>query len=1464
MAKIQRTFVGGKMNKGLDERLLPPGQYRDALNIQVSTSTGSDVGAIENIPGNVLKNGGPENENWASNFGISVSTNVVGSVVDGENDKIYYLVASQNASISLIAEYDQGNGLVDLVLVDLNSILSWNWKQPITGINILDGFLLFTDNNKEPKKINIARFKAGTSEIQTHSQVFGRAFVEADITVIKKRPQEAPSLETKATKKTSTGVGCGLDPVEVTHNFSLSGVTTGDNVPVPNGTEVDLNFSGLNDWAVDDIVILNASKPREKNLIDEYRVRAKVKTPLPTGSPYTYKLEVLSASSDMASENLVWSCLLEEDPPMFENKFPRFAYRWKYIDGEYSAFSPFSEPAFIGGDFEYKSSKAHNVGMKNNLRYLRIHTFETPPDDVTEIDILYKETNSTGIYKVDSVGDTATEYEITSEIVGPIIEPNQFLRTFDNVPRKAKSQEVVSNRIVYGNYTQGYDITNKPNITASVTSTNHPQLKRANSSVKSLRNYQVGVVFGDAYGRETPVFTSENASVTVDKQSAVKVNSISAQASGTAPAWATYFKYYIKDVSGEYYNLALDRFFPADDGNVWLSFPSAERNKLQEGDFLALKKVHDDEASVDEDIRYKALSISNETPDDVLYKKTVIAEHQVSSCNVGEGDTVITFNGPRSDFNTKFAQAFNQGGFIRLQTANGQTDLYELKEGGPTQSVPQGGSDSVNYRVVLEEALGSEIAGSNVAVSKIAVIDYIARPRRMYNGKFFVKINIDANFKDFLIDPQHQLNPVYENVAVAAGDNPIITPVNSVRTVDDTTPEIISQVAWRDHQSNAYTTPDYPEQGSNQFTLLYLPHDEALTGSNTIDNTDLDITSPDVGAEWFVNNMKVGKFIKFEQDPDQNYYKITNISTLVRARADAASPYSGRDIELVRTFTLDKNIQNNPASDWGGTISTTSVTKYDFEIFRQTTDWDTFLDEFNVEFSSSSPAIFETIPQETLDLDIYYEATDALIIDNYTNAISIDWFNCYSFGNGVESNRIRDDFNAPTLDKGSKASAPLDEPYAQEVRKTGLIYSGIFNSISGVNNLNQFNMAEKITKDLEPIYGGIQKLHARDTSLVAFCEDKIYRILIDKDAIYNADGNPNLIASNRVLGDASAFAGEYGISTNPESFASYGFRIYFADKKRSSVLRLSMDGITSISDKGMSEYIEDAFKAETNSYIWGSYDQTTGCYNLAINNETLSFQEKVNGWPTRLSYMAVAGQSLNNEYYTFNQANLYEHSAESNRNTFYGQEYNASVKVIFNDQPSSIKNFKALSYEGDTGWAAEVVTQEQDGSVSTWVKKEGIYYNFISGKAGTWDNDAQSGTLKAEAFNVQGLGYPTSVVNNDNNPSGNVDDVYTIVFPHINDSAQIKDVLFTKRPDNDIHSVGTIESINRVTNTITVKNTTGKGLGSTSTTNFLFIVKDEYKNTSGVIGYYADVEMTTSSVAKKELFAINSEVFISS
>ena len=52
MPEIKNTFTQGKMNKDLDERIIPNGQYRDAMNVQVSTSDGSDIGTVQNILGN--------------------------------------------------------------------------------------------------------------------------------------------------------------------------------------------------------------------------------------------------------------------------------------------------------------------------------------------------------------------------------------------------------------------------------------------------------------------------------------------------------------------------------------------------------------------------------------------------------------------------------------------------------------------------------------------------------------------------------------------------------------------------------------------------------------------------------------------------------------------------------------------------------------------------------------------------------------------------------------------------------------------------------------------------------------------------------------------------------------------------------------------------------------------------------------------------------------------------------------------------------------------------------------------------------------------------------------------------------------------------------------------------------------------------------------------------------------------
>jgi hypothetical protein len=302
---------------------------------------------------------------------------------------------------------------------------------------------------------------------------------------------------------------------------------------------------------------------------------------------------------------------------------------------------------------------------------------------------------------------------------------------------------------------------------------------------------------------------------------------------------------------------------------------------------------------------------------------------------------------------------------------------------------------------------------------------------------------------------------------------------------------------------------------------------------------------------------------------------------------------------------------------------------------------------------------------------------------------TLSWYNCYSFGNGVESNRVDDVFNKIHLTPGARVSTVFED-YKEEHRKYGLIYSGLYNSIGGVNNLNQFIAAEKITKDINPIYGSIQKLHTRDTDLITLCEDKVLKIMANKDAVYNADGNLQLTATENVLGQAVPFVGEYGISRNPESFVTEAYRSYFTDKQRGAVLRLSRDGLTPISEHGMKDWFRDNLKI-TNTIV-GSYDDRNDEYNITLKDRvidgkssptTVSFREDVKGWVSFKSFTPENAISCANDYFTINEGKLYKHYDETvDRNTFYGYYNNSSLNVVLNDSPGSIKSFHTLDYEG--------------------------------------------------------------------------------------------------------------------------------------------------------------------------------------
>ena len=183
----------------------------------------------------------------------------------------------------------------------------------------------------------------------------------------------------------------------------------------------------------------------------------------------------------------------------------------------------------------------------------------------------------------------------------------------------------------------------------------------------------------------------------------------------------------------------------------------------------------------------------------------------------------------------------------------------------------------------------------------------------------------------------------------------------------------------------------------------------------------------------------------------------------------------------------------------------------------------------------------------------------------------------------VEESRIRGGFNMSGVDFGARAYMVADKPN-QINKSSSLIYSGIYNSRTGVNNTNSFPTGQAITRSLDPINGSIQKIHTTESDLIIFQENKISKAPMNKSIIYSSEGVA-VAPQSLVIGQTEPYLGEYGISRNPESFAISGFRKYFADKDRGVILRLSRDGITEISSYGMRDYFKDYLSSISEDWV---------------------------------------------------------------------------------------------------------------------------------------------------------------------------------------------------------------------------------------------------------------------------------------
>jgi hypothetical protein len=993
------------MNKSLDERLLPPGEYRDALNIEVSSVEGTNIGAVKNVQGNTklttLEYDGQP---------LLQDTVCIGAASDDAKGVIYWFVHAPTSGVDMIVSYNEKVDALTYHVVSV-SVLNFNPQYLITGVNIIDDLLIWTDNYNQPRKINVTRAYAPPflgSDVIT----------EADIALIQAPPITAPTVVMKS-----------------------------------------------------------------------------------VGNSQDY-------------------CV---------SRFVSFAYRYKYLDGEYSAMSQFSDAAFIPSGFNLNEDLYVNDGMSNIYNAADI-SFNTGNSNVVEVALCFKLNDSNVINVIEKFDkeeqgwlDNSTQtIEFGAKRVYTTLPESELLRIYDNVPREAKAQTIMGNRVMFGNYVDGFDIVDS----------NNQQIQL---------DYTL-----EAITQEIPDENSIGSSFNFDS--------------------SVYDPAFVEPPVGPFDNVV----------TLDLSGVTIEQNDnlVIEFELEGVECYTGSGASVAAVVNSRPFSFSKAIRIDANYANAAALAASTSFIdNIGTVSNIQP-----------------------IVTACSGTTLSDLFGCAATSPVLTGGAYPFPPNLIELTRLGYGFSAINQPVDMSSTT---------------------ANSIDFAI-------PVMKFLVEVVGAPDVYLyqyyKINSVK---------ISYIKYHGNKS-LHSNRGYElgiiymdEFGRNSTTLicetnsLFLPPTTSVT--RNVIRTYIN-NLPPVWATRYKFSIKQSKGDYNIIYSNQHYFtsalgtwfKLDGQNQLIPAvgsrlivKADANGPLT----TSVMVEVLD--IQSQPT----GFIASAPA-----GLYMQLNDSSFALT------STSDLIIFETEPNEVND-KIYYEGSQSFaIVNGYHQgnllnqgpgqpAISdLSFFNCYTFGNGVEGYRYLDGIVARSLVIGNRFSAVAAEDYAETRRFSSITYSGVYGEQTNLNKLNEFNLALANYKDLEKIFGSIQILFGRQTDVLALQEDKISYVLAGKNLLSDAAAGGAITSVPEVLGTQIARLEDYGIGLNPESFASSGYEKYFTDAKRGAVLRLmgssySNDQLEVISEYGMGSWFRDRFIETTDKQKLGVYDPFMDQYILAIKDDAVEAPE---------------------------------------------------------------------------------------------------------------------------------------------------------------------------------------------------------------------------------------------------------------
>ncbi len=1159
------------MNKSLDERLVPNGDYIDALNIRNSSSEDGQAGTVENSKGNELL--------VSLTYEGSALTNpkCIGAYEDGTNETIYWFVTSDN--VDIIASFNTRTQSVIYHVIS-ETILNFNSEYLINGIDLIDDLLFFTDNYNQPRRIDVkANYPHPISNVDQ--------FTEDDISVIVKPPISSPSL-------------------------------------------------------------LLLDKATDQNYIEE--------------------------------------------------KFIRFAYRYKYKGGEYSALSEFSDIAFSPGQFKLNYGNYDMEGMKNIFNSVSV-SFNTGGPNVTGVDLCFKTSTSNIINVIEKfnkiekgwANNNEVSVEFNNQKIYTTLTESELLRVYDNVPKKAKSQTSMGNRIIYGNYVDGYDI-------------------------DTTIDYDVELVSQDI-GFNEITETESDGVYTIDSFTTITDSKLDMDLSGVK----------LKEGGTLFINFNIEH----DSFGGSATYTSAPENKFEQTFRFIFPRTFTsvgDLATSSEFIN-SVQSSSTFANASNGYSLTDLFYAQIEAksgwtadgggINSETGDFEITFSGDTLSIQIpaiRYEDNANAGTYAYEYFNHGTTSVsvieidsrqslhsnrdYELgivylDQYNRASTALVCSTNTVHVQAkdsVLKNSIKATI--KNLAPTWASRYRFVLKPSKGSYETIYTKL--------YYWDPEEsawwlKLEGDHQTKA-KTGDNLIVKSSSSGPTLEVIKTKILDLETKEKYFIDDTDGNEVPKVGGvfmkikpRGFSIQQEVENQIIDNGNIeVQNFDLfygtTIENTGAGASYVEYTIPAGSIVTFKiknerlgsgtscgsrffildrsytasRDYDNMYDFIVGESINFNNPTNNPEVESSDDTKPSAEFddrigdendVVSFNYYYNPLvlPDYkGGPVSivdpprTEGVTKIRYFRHSDTASdgraWLGFKSAgtacngrnywLNVDIEverADSLLVFETEPKENTN-EIYYESSKSYPITNryhqgdVTNqdasndaVVNVALYDCFSFGNGVESIKINDGLADPGFKMGARVTAVSEQDYKEAHRYADLTYSGVYRTETNINKLNEFNLGLVNFKSLEKSFGPINKLHARQTDILVLQEDKISNVLQGKNLLSDAGVGGALVSTPEVLGIQVSRIEEFGISNNPGSFSTYGSDIYFTDAKRGCVININgqsynTDKLNIISQLGMRSWFRDRFIEKKNNIILGGYDPYMNEYVLSFTDDDLEIQ----------------------------------------------------------------------------------------------------------------------------------------------------------------------------------------------------------------------------------------------------------------